>query len=92
VLIGKEQISIEMSMIAKNIDKILFMNTTITVKPIDGKDLTLTIDERIQELAEKVSKETLAENSAKSVSITIMDPNNGEILAMANSPNYNLNN
>jgi stage V sporulation protein D (sporulation-specific penicillin-binding protein) len=63
----------------------------ITVQPIDGKDLTLTIDERIQELAEKVSKETLAENSAKSVSITIMNPNNGEILAMANSPNYNLN-
>jgi len=63
----------------------------VTVQPVDGKDLTLTIDERIQELAERVAKETLAENTAKSVSITIMDPNNGEILAMANAPDYNLN-
>ncbi|MCJ7690787.1 MAG: stage V sporulation protein D, partial [Clostridiaceae bacterium] len=63
----------------------------VTVQPIDGKDLTLTIDERIQELAERVAKETLTENGAKSVSITIMNPNNGEILAMANSPSYNLN-
>jgi stage V sporulation protein D (sporulation-specific penicillin-binding protein) len=63
-----------------------------TVKPVDGKDLTLTIDERIQELAETVAKETLAENGAKSVSITIMDPQNGEVLAMANVPGYNANN
>jgi len=62
-----------------------------TVQPIDGKDLTLTIDERIQELAEKVAKETLTENSAKSVSITIMNPKNGEVLAMASTPDYNLN-
>jgi stage V sporulation protein D (sporulation-specific penicillin-binding protein) len=64
----------------------------VAVQPVEGKDITLTIDGRIQELAERVAKETLAENSAKSVSITIMDPNNGEILAMANSPSYNLNN
>jgi stage V sporulation protein D (sporulation-specific penicillin-binding protein) len=63
-----------------------------TVKPVDGKNLTLTIDERIQELAESVAKETLAENGAKSVSITIMDPQNGEVLAMANAPGYNSNN
>ena len=63
----------------------------VTVNPVDGKDLTLTIDERIQELAERVAKETLVENGAKSVSITIMNPNNGEVLAMANSPGYNLN-
>ncbi|WP_253200494.1 penicillin-binding protein 2 [Clostridium sp. CF012] len=61
------------------------------VQPIDGKNLTLTIDERIQELAEKVAKETLTINSARSVSITIMNPQNGEILAMANAPGYNLN-
>lgn len=62
-----------------------------TVNPIDGKDLTLTIDEEIQELAEKVANETLTENSAKSVSITIMNPQNGEVLAMASTPGYNLN-
>jgi stage V sporulation protein D (sporulation-specific penicillin-binding protein) len=64
----------------------------VAVQPVEGKDITLTIDGRIQELAERVAKETLAENDAKSVSITIMNPNNGEILAMANSPSYNLNN
>ncbi|MCB2293862.1 penicillin-binding protein 2 [Clostridium algoriphilum] len=62
----------------------------VTVKPIDGNNLTLTIDERIQELAERVAKETLTENGAKSVSITIMNPNDGEVLAMANAPDYNL--
>ncbi|MCB2296528.1 penicillin-binding transpeptidase domain-containing protein [Clostridium tagluense] len=61
------------------------------VKPIDGKDLTLTIDERIQELAQKVANETLTINSAKFVSITIMNPQNGEVLAMASAPTYNLN-
>ena len=63
----------------------------VTVKPVDGNNLTLTIDERIQELAERVAKGTLTENGAKSVSITIMNPTNGEILAMANAPDYNLN-
>lgn len=62
-----------------------------TVQPVDGKDLTLTIDEQIQNLAEKVAKETLDQNSAKSVSITIMNPQNGEILAMVTTPGYNLN-
>lgn len=63
----------------------------VTVKPVEGKDVTLTIDERIQELVERVAKETVTENSAKSVSITVMNPNNGEVLAMANAPSYNLN-
>ncbi|MBU3110264.1 penicillin-binding transpeptidase domain-containing protein [Clostridium lacusfryxellense] len=63
----------------------------VTVKPVEGKDVTLTIDERIQELVERVAKETVTENRAKSVSITVMNPNNGEVLAMANAPSYNLN-
>ncbi|WAG56195.1 penicillin-binding protein 2 [Clostridium estertheticum] len=63
----------------------------VTVQPVNGKDLTLTIDERVQELAQKVAKETLTKNGAKSVSITIMNPKNGEIMAMANAPDYNLN-
>ncbi|MCM0648030.1 penicillin-binding transpeptidase domain-containing protein [Clostridium swellfunianum] len=67
-------------------------NTEILLaQPVEGKDLTLTIDSRIQLVVERVAKETLKENSAKSVSITIMDPNNGEILAMANAPSYDPN-
>lgn len=63
----------------------------VTVQPVNGKNLKLTIDERIQELVEGVAKDTLTENGAKSVSITIMNPKNGEILGMANAPDYNLN-
>lgn len=65
---------------------------SVVIKPVDGKNIQLTIDERIQEVAETVAKQTLEENKAKSVSITIMDPKNGEILGMVNYPEYNLNN
>jgi len=60
-------------------------------QPINGEDLTLTIDTKIQMLAERVANETLKENNAKSVSITIMDPSNGEILGMVNTPAYDPN-
>lgn len=81
---------VKVAQVDRNNNELPYTEST-TVQPIDGKDLTLTIDERIQELAEKVAKETLAENSAKSVSITIMNPQNGEVLAMASTPDYNLN-
>lgn len=64
---------------------------SLLVQPVNGKNLVLTIDTRIQMLAERVANETLKENNAKSVSITIMDPNSGEILAMVNTPAYDLN-
>lgn len=54
------------------------------IKPVDGKDVVLTIDERIQEAAESVAEKALDTNKAESVSITIMNPKNGEILAIAN--------
>ena len=40
---------------------------SIVIEPVDGKNLMLTIDERIQELAERVAKETLEEHNAQSV-------------------------
>lgn len=81
---------VSVAQVDRNNNELPYTETT-TIQPIDGKDLTLTIDERIQELAEKVASETLIENSAKSVSITIMNPQNGEVLAMANTSDYNLN-
>lgn len=65
---------------------------SVVIQPVNGRDIQLTIDERIQELAERVARETLEENKAKSVSITIMNPKNGEILGMVNYPEYNPNN
>lgn len=60
-------------------------------KPVDGNDIVLTIDEMIQYFAEKSAEQALKDYNAKAVSITIMNPKNGEILAMANKPDYNPN-
>lgn len=60
-------------------------------KPIDGKDVELTIDSMIQYFAEKTAEEALKDNKAKAVSIVVMNPNNGEVLAMTNKPDYNPN-
>lgn len=67
-------------------------NDSLYVAPIDGKDIVLTIDKQIQLFAEKAAEQALSENRAKSVTITIMDPSNGEILAMVNKPDFNPNN
>lgn len=64
---------------------------SFNVTAINGEDVVLTIDQYIQLLAEKAAEKALKDNKAKSVSITIMDPNNGEVLAMTNKPDYNLN-
>ncbi|WP_338433352.1 stage V sporulation protein D [Clostridium tyrobutyricum] len=60
-------------------------------KPVDGKDVELTIDSMIQHFAEKAADQALKDNKAKAVSIVVMDPNNGEVLAMVNKPDYNPN-
>lgn len=60
--------------------------------PVDGKDVTLTIDETIQYFAEKVAEKGIKEYKAKGISIVVMNPQNGEILAMADKPDYNPNN
>ncbi|WP_426349533.1 stage V sporulation protein D [Alloiococcus sp. CFN-8] len=61
-------------------------------KPINGKDLVLTIDENIQYYAEKAAEKAFEENKAKAVTIIVMNPNNGEILALVNKPDYDANN
>ncbi|MGL5352367.1 MAG: stage V sporulation protein D, partial [Clostridium sp.] len=59
--------------------------------PVDGKDVTLTIDENLQAFAEKAAEQGYVDNKALQVSVMIMNPNNGEILAMANKPDFNPN-
>ena len=60
--------------------------------PISGKDVTLTIDKNLQAIAEKVAEKGLLDNKAKRVSIIVMNPQNGEILAMVNEPDFDPNN
>ena len=79
-----------MSEIDKNSDN-LYYTVSEYNKPIPGDDVVLTIDEIIQDLAEKNAQQALVDNKAKAVSIIVMNPKNGEILAMANKPDYNPN-
>ena len=60
--------------------------------PIDGNDIIVTVDENLQYIAEKIAEKGLEEHNAKGVHVLIMDPNNGEILAMVNKPDYDPNN
>lgn len=62
------------------------------VAPVNGKDVVLTIDENIQLIAEKAAETALNSSKAKSVTITVMDPKNGEILAMVSKPDFDPNN
>ncbi len=61
-------------------------------QPIDGKNVILTIDSVIQEFVEQAAEKALEDNKAKGVNIIVMNPQNGEILAMANKPSLDLNN
>lgn len=57
----------------------------------DGKDLTLSIDLRLQYLAYKALKESVIKHRAESGSAVVMDVKTGEVLAMVNQPSYNPN-
>lgn len=61
-------------------------------KPVDGKNLVLTIDSTIQGFCEKAAEQAVFDNKAKAVTIIAMDPKSGEILAMVNKPDFDPNN
>lgn len=67
-------------------------NDSIDVAPVNGKDVVLTIDRNIQLYAEQAAQDALTKYSAKSVTITVMDPKTGEVLAMVNKPDFDPNN
>ena len=58
----------------------------------DGRDLTLSIDSKIQNLAFGALKTAVAEHRAKAGAIIALDVRTGEVLALANVPSYNPNN
>ena len=62
------------------------------VSAIDGNDLVLTIDVTVQSIVEKYLKEACIDNvCTDGGNVIVMNPQNGDILAMATYPNYNLN-
>ncbi|EHK2356142.1 stage V sporulation protein D [Clostridium perfringens] len=82
---------VRVSEVAGNSTSNPYSETSFT-PPVDGKDMTLTIDENIQYFVEKVAEDALNKHNADSVSIAVMNPNNGEILGMVNKPGFNPNN
>lgn len=61
------------------------------VPPKNGLNLVLTIDEVIQHIAERELKRMYEKYHANGASIMVMDPRTGDVLALANFPNYDLN-
>ncbi|MDO5518040.1 MAG: penicillin-binding transpeptidase domain-containing protein, partial [Clostridium sp.] len=74
----------------KNSNDLPYSQSSFT-SPVNGKDVTLTIDETIQSFAEKAAEQAWKDNNAKAASVLIMDPKTGEILAMSNKPDFNPN-
>lgn len=61
-------------------------------EPKAGKNLTLSIDRRIQYAAYRELKKAIAKLKARSGSVVVLDAKTGEVLAMVNQPSYNPNN
>ena len=61
------------------------------VEPIRGNTLTVSLDVNIQKYAEQAAYQVMEKKGAKAVSIIIMNPQNGEIYAMVNAPEFDLN-
>lgn len=61
------------------------------VEPVNGSDLVISMDMNIQSYATQLAKQAMAAKEADSVSILVMNPQNGEMLAMVNVPEFDLN-
>lgn len=61
------------------------------IEPKQGKDLYTSIDINIQKFAMQAAKNVMEAKGSKNVKILVMNPNNGEIFAMVNVPEFNLN-
>ena len=57
--------------------------------PVDGKDLQLSIDSKVQFFAYQRLRQAVVENKAKAGSVVVLDALTGEVLALANYPSYN---
>ncbi|MDO4293018.1 MAG: penicillin-binding transpeptidase domain-containing protein [Eubacteriales bacterium] len=60
-------------------------------EPVDGEDLYISLDINIQQYATQLAEQVKKAKEAESVSVLVMRPDNGEILAMADVPEYSLN-
>lgn len=61
------------------------------IEPVTGNTLQISLDYNIQTYAQQMAEKVMEEKQAEKVAILMMDPGNGEILAMVNVPEFNLN-
>ena len=61
------------------------------VEPVEGYDLQISLDKNIQMYAQQAALKVMEEKEAQGVSILLMNPQNGEIYANVNVPEYDLN-
>ena len=62
------------------------------IEPVAGNDLSISLDRNIQEYATQLAAQAMEAKQADSVSIIVMNPKNGEIYAMVDVPEFDLNN
>ena len=62
------------------------------LEPVNGYDLCLSLDYNIQMYCEQAAKKVCTKKTADSVSVIVMNPQNGELMAMVNYPEFDLNN
>jgi cell division protein FtsI (penicillin-binding protein 3) len=77
---GKENVIVDVN------GRVLDSRTNVAARP--GKSLTLTIDSRIQCIADREIKAAVIKHHCRSGSVIAMNPNTGEIYALANYPTY----
>jgi cell division protein FtsI (penicillin-binding protein 3) len=70
---------------------LLFSDVAVDRASLEGHDVMLTLDEGVQHLAEQELDAAQKTYETKGASIVVMDPNSGEILAIASTPGYNPN-
>ena len=61
------------------------------IEPVAGHTLQISLDYNLQMYAQQMAEKVMEEKQADKVAIILMNPQNGEILAMVNVPEYNLN-
>ncbi|MGE5680810.1 MAG: penicillin-binding protein [Bacillota bacterium] len=72
--------------------RMITVSEDATIQPVPGDNLYLTIDKSYQKVVEEELKKGCEEFQSKSAVAIVMDPHNGEILALANFPDFNPNN
>ena len=61
------------------------------IEPVPGQTLQVSLDYNIQSYCQQAAEKVLCEKQAEAVSVILMDPGSGEIYAMVNAPEFNLN-